>query len=566
MRALNKSRFLPAVILLGAACVAVAANLGADDQQISFTGPAGATINDAVTPAVAYSPGSQRYLVVWSADETDHDFQILGQLLTGAGGVPLGAPFTISAAGVPDSDHRQPAVAYDTVHGRFLVVWSSDAVDQGAYEIQAQAVGNEGTLVGSVVRLSDMGTNDRDTAFDAVTPDVAWHTDLNAFVVVWAGDDDTGSLGDGRFELYGQLLDGSSLAETGANDFRISFAGPDANGNDAIRPALAVLPGTDRWFMAFEGDVLDDGVHDPEVWIYGGTGDVPDDAAFQVTLMGGGYNDGFSARHPDLAYVPSSGELICVWDGNAGGGVPHAIYGQRALTDGILTGSVLNLSLDTSPGGGPLREAIWPTIAIDPLSDEWFVAWQGDLDDGLVQFDHEVWAARFNDNGIAVVAEATPLSAMDPWLGPVAGAGKPALAINTGFGSKLLAWSGDLNTTPGGEHEIFTQAWADDALSRVDDTPSATAFALHGAAPNPFNPMTTIAYDLPRAEPVTLRIYDASGRLVRTLLHDAAGRAGRNEIVWDGWNDQARQAPSGVYLYTLETPSRTARGRMTLVK
>jgi len=358
----------------------------------------------------------------------------------------------------------------------------------------------------------------------------------------------------------------SNLEQLGANDFRITFAGPDADGNDVLEPSLAVVPGPDRWFMAFEGDIADDGVHDPEIWMYGCSGDVPDPAGVQLSLMGGGYVDGLSGRHPDFAWVPSSGELICIWDGENGGGTPRAIYGQRLLTDGSLVGGMISFSGAAPPAGGPLREASEPTIAIDPVTDEWFIAWRGDLDDGLTQFDHEIWACRFNDNGNPVDANAFPLSAMDPTLGPVAGADAPAVAINVVHGYKLIAWSGDLDTTPGGENEIFIQAWTDDALSDVETPQTAFAFALHGAAPNPFNPLTTIAFDLPRAEPVSLRVYDTAGRLVRTLLAGNGGKAGRNEVVWNGRDDHGKQAASGVYLYQLETAQKRDVGRMTLVK
>ncbi|MCW8871893.1 MAG: HD domain-containing protein, partial [Xanthomonadales bacterium] len=94
-------------------------------------------------------------------------------------------------------------------------------------------------------RYKEGGPND--PAFDAVTPDLAWHGEIDAFTLVWAADDDAGLLTDGRFEVYGQLVDGGSGAETGANDFRITFSLADDKKNDVLEPAVAVLPGTDRW-------------------------------------------------------------------------------------------------------------------------------------------------------------------------------------------------------------------------------------------------------------------------------------------------------------------------------
>jgi FlgD Ig-like domain len=562
MRALISCRILLVVVVL-AATSSYGANLGPDDRQVSFTGPPGTVATDAVTPAVAFDSINQRYLTVWSADENDGDFQVYGQLLSGASGASISPAFVIGATLQAGTDNRQPAVAFDDIHQHYLVVWSSDAASPGAYEILGQLISVEGQLVGPTQRYSDMGTNDTDAAFDAVTPDLAWHPGLNSFVVVWAGDDDTGGLVDGRFEIYGQLVLGSNGAETGTNDFRISYAGPNANGNDATNPAVAVTSDPTRWFVAFEGDVVDNGIHEPEIFIYGGSSDVPDASAFAVSLMGGDYFDTLTARNPDLAWAESSGELVCVWDGQNAAGESRAIYGQRALPDGTLAGGLLSLSAWTAP---MLREAIEPTIAVNPVTDAWFIAWRGDLDDGIAHYDHEIWASRFNDVGNPIDANAFTLSNMDPALGPVAGAGAPALAINATHGYKLVLWSGDLDSTPGGEHEIFVQGWADNTVSAVDDTPIATAFRLHGAVPNPFNPSTTIAFDLPAAAPVSLRIYDTAGRLVRTLLDGTPSLAGRNNVVWNGQDDTGRRTASGVYLYRLETHKQSDMGRMTLVK
>jgi hypothetical protein len=59
------------------------------------------------------------------------------------------------------------------------------------------------------------------------------------------------------------------------------------------------------------------------------------------------------------------------------------------------------------------------------------------------------------------------------------------------------------------------------------------ALRLHPNQPNPFNPLTTIRFDLPAAGPVRLAVYDLAGRLVRVLVEEARA-AGSHEAVWDG--------------------------------
>ena len=82
------------------------------------------------------------------------------------------------------------------------------------------------------------------------------------------------------------------------------------------------------------------------------------------------------------------------------------------------------------------------------------------------------------------------------------------------------------------------------------------AFALHQNTPNPITGSTTIRYDVPTAAGhIKLRVFDASGRLVRTLL-DGEGTTGRNGIFWDGTDERGRRVASGVYYYRLETEHR----------
>ena len=94
------------------------------------------------------------------------------------------------------------------------------------------------------------------------------------------------------------------------------------------------------------------------------------------------------------------------------------------------------------------------------------------------------------------------------------------------------------------------------ASSIEEDLSPTPAFAdvLHQNAPNPFNPETTIRYAIASAGKATIRIYNVSGSLVRTLVegHHAAGPYSAR---WDGRDDHGRRLASGVYFYKLETPS-----------
>jgi hypothetical protein len=97
-----------------------------------------------------------------------------------------------------------------------------------------------------------------------------------------------------------------------------------------------------------------------------------------------------------------------------------------------------------------------------------------------------------------------------------------------------------------------------DTVAELGDTPR-----LREALPNPFNPRTHIAFALSRPEHVQLRLYDVSGRLLRTLV-DAPRRAGEHLEVWDGRDANGQQVASGVYICALAAGG--ARSTLKLVR
>ena len=94
----------------------------------------------------------------------------------------------------------------------------------------------------------------------------------------------------------------------------------------------------------------------------------------------------------------------------------------------------------------------------------------------------------------------------------------------------------------------------------VDVGELPTSFAMHQNYPNPFNPTTTIRFDLPVDSHVTLRVYDALGQLITTLVNDTRP-AGSHTVQF-----QAQNLSSGIYLYRIEAGSYSAVRSLTLIK
>jgi predicted lipoprotein with Yx(FWY)xxD motif len=98
------------------------------------------------------------------------------------------------------------------------------------------------------------------------------------------------------------------------------------------------------------------------------------------------------------------------------------------------------------------------------------------------------------------------------------------------------------------------------------DTPKAPdASYLAQNYPNPFNPTTRIAFGLSAPAHVSLRIYDAAGRLVRALVNEER-RAARYEETWDGRDSNGRSVSSGIYFYKLAAGSFVETRKMALLR
>ena len=103
-----------------------------------------------------------------------------------------------------------------------------------------------------------------------------------------------------------------------------------------------------------------------------------------------------------------------------------------------------------------------------------------------------------------------------------------------------------------------------DAISGVDDgLPSVTR--VLGNMPNPFNPRTTVMFDLAREGVAQIAIYNVRGQMVRSLGADVLA-AGRHEVVWDGMDSAGRGVGSGVYFFRLKTNGESLVSKMTLVR
>ena len=200
--------------------------LGTPGFRISAMGSDDDPDYDARRPALAFHSLAQEYLVVWAGEDdrddgagplADEEYEIYGQRLDAGGNAVGKDDFRISAMG-PDGNPVykafHPRVAF-VPNDAYLVVWRGDdgppSADD-AFEVYAQMLEGDGTATGpDDWRLSDMGNTDGSAAFGADHPALAIRGCRGNAMVLWQGDDETGTLVQDEIEVFGQAL-GSGYA------------------------------------------------------------------------------------------------------------------------------------------------------------------------------------------------------------------------------------------------------------------------------------------------------------------------------------------------------------------
>jgi hypothetical protein len=415
-------------VALGVLAPAQATTPLGTQARVSFTGADGDPILHAFSPGVAYNPATNQYLVVWSADTVGGD-EIFARLVD-AGGAPVGAEIRISDMGAPAAagfDAGVPDVAYNTLRNEYLVVWSGDdsagPLVNDEFEIFAQGLDATGAEVGANDRrISDMGP-DGDTGYSAFHPDIAYNANSNQYLVAWSGDDDTGPLVVSEKEIFVQRLD-TTGAEVGANDRRISDMGPDGNtGFDTAEPAIAHDPTSDQYMVAWQGE---------------------DDTGSLVE------NE-------------------------------FEIFAQRLSASGAEVGANDRRISDMGPNGDTIANADSASIAFNPTTNEYLVAWEGDDIGGPFMNETEIYIQRLDAAGTQVGANDQRISHMGPDGDAAFRANFPSVAVGPGGSEYLVTWDAtDDGPALNGGFEVYAQRLAPDGAEIGGDDMRVSVMGAEG--------------------------------------------------------------------------------------
>jgi hypothetical protein len=193
-------------------------------------------------------------------------------------------------------------------------------------------------------------------------------------------------------------------------------------------------------------------------------------------------------------------------------------------------------------GSGPVR-----------IGDNGWVLWYGEWDDP----NTDVNSGLFVDSTL-IVQEGSEIGLSDVIDAIVSG--------QDGFSMSAKGyWCIFEATLVGGDNvAILRDLQTGTAVADAEDSSPVVAFALR-AAPNPFNPTTSIRYETPAAATVTLSIHDVAGRLVIELVRGPVPR-GAHTVTWDGRGTDGRPAPSGVYFARLGADDFAVTHKLVLLR
>ena len=126
----------------------------------------------------------------------------------------------------------------------------------------------------------------------------------------------------------------------------------------------------------------------------------------------------------------------------------------------------------------------------------------------------------------------------------------------------LYTYQQDLVTVLDGQSGVFSII---NSFVNIHNGELPYHYKLYPAFPNPFNPLTSLRYDLPNDGMVSITVYDMMGRVVKTLVN-ATQTAGPKLVQWNATNDKNEPVSAGLYLYSIQAGEFRKTNKIVLLK
>ena len=271
----------------------------------------------------------------------------------------------------------------------------------------------------------------------------------------------------------------------------------------------------------------------------------------------------------------------------------HAINGINSVLD--IQDTLRIISHVSSGGNWFFNNLLGHGFDIDVLSLSYYPMWHGGLSDlnqniqvlvnnfqkpVLIAETSYPFTLQWNDNTNNILGSNTHL--LDEYDASEEGqflflSDLMTVVKESNYGFGICYWAPDWIST-----NQFGSPWENQALFNFDGEllDAISVFDNSSASikevdiiwpgnfynyPNPFNPITTIKYDLPYESFVSLNIYDVLGNLIINLISEHQ-KSGLKSVKWDAKNNQGKPIPTGVYLYSIRTEEFRSAKKMILLE
>jgi hypothetical protein len=497
------------------------------------------------------SDGAGGAIVAWQGyNSSASNFDIYAQRVDASGAVQWTANGAALCTATGDQEH--PAIAFDGAGGA-IVTWDDGRGNLNIYAQRVDASGAVQWTADGVVLCAATGQQQ----YPAITSDGS-----GGAIVAWMDGRVVGT-----WDIYAQRVDASGAVQWIANGAAICTAAGN-QGSAAIASdggGGAIITWNDLRGGS-GGDIYAQRVNASGVVQWTADG---------VALCTAAGDQGLPAIVSD-----GGGGAIVAWnDARSDDPVNYDVYAQSVNASGAVQWTANGAALCTAIGNQEL-----PAIVSDGAGGA-IVAWEdarsGDFD-VYAQRVHQglapvatllAWfSARVDQSIVRVGWELSePVSGLTfqvlrSTAGPEAFEEIP-VAIESNGNSYSFA---DARCAPGSllRYRVdVTESGARRILFETNALPiPVVPLTMYQNAPNPFNPTTTLRYYLPAACEVTLSIYDASGRLVATLVNRERQEAGQHSGIWPGLDSRGEAVPSGVYFSVLAAGKERLSKKMILLR
>lgn len=458
--------------------------------------------NEQQSPSIAFD--STNYLVVWQ-DRHITSCDIYGIRINQAGIAEDSASISISSA---IKDQYSPSVAFDGTN--YLAVWEDER--SGSSDIYGARINQDGVVLDLPGIPISTAVNDQNSpaiAFDGIN-----------YIVVWS-DERMGSS-----YIYGARVNQAGVILE-PDGFQIS--------NAAIGqyfPSVA-FDGT-NYLVVWED--RRSGSYD----IYGTrinqAGIIQDSSGISISIANS------SQRYPSITFAGSY--YFVVWQDNRSGS--YDIYGARLNQAGIV--------LD--PSGIPISTVAYnqisPSVNFD--GSNYLVVWEDWRNRSL-----DIFGACVNTSGIVIDTFPVLIDSGYQY--------SPTLA--KGLGNQVLltysGWTGEYQDKTYNTYRIWGNFYPFIGIQEENLKIKMQNAKVLEVYPNPFKSKTTIHFSISANCKALLKIYDVSGKLVKSFSIYHQQLIPRNCLVWTGTNDSGNKVPAGVYICRLKTTEGTTETKEIII-